>query len=167
MSFNVPLHQCVAFMSVHYLPWYCVDLSLFVSVSLMSYSSTSTADHFSCPPSPHLTQATSCDHTANHQERLTWTLKSWTESRHGNTYLKVLVEYIVKDKELRSIAIIGCKGKFANVLLEFSNRYINSQTCILNHNMPLFVQIPIKAQTKVILHCHSVALTQCVLTDHK
>lgn len=59
---------------------------------------------FMTPTPPPLTQATSCDHTANHQERLTWTLKSWAQSRHGNAHPKsdhVQIYYIYWKKQKR------------------------------------------------------------------
>lgn len=47
-----------------------------------------------------LTLATSCDHTANHQERLTWTLKSWAREQTRKHIQKQLCLRKKKKKEL-------------------------------------------------------------------
>lgn len=77
ISYKVPLNLCVASMYVCHndrdlvltsaflcpFPLWCLILPLLLPQTTLHN-----------PPTP-LTLATSCDHTANHQERLTWTLK--------------------------------------------------------------------------------------------
>lgn len=72
----------------------------FVPSPLMSNYSASITDHSSRPP---LTLATSCDHTAKHQEKLTWTLKSWAESRHGNAHSEAITFILSENYENKSV----------------------------------------------------------------
>lgn len=90
----------------------------------IKFSFTMAADH-SLQPSPTLTLATSCEHTANPQEMLTWTLKSWAESRQGHTLR--LVPTHVKEIVIIYVHILILRYLAKQIMLE----------CILKHTRVL------------------------------
>lgn len=113
ISYKVPLHQCVAFMSLRYNYLDIVLTSAFFCLFPW------------CPFPPLLPQTTFHNPPPSHSHKLPPVTIQLTTRRGWPGLWKaglkadmethqVLCEYIVKDKELRSIAIIGCSGKLAN-----------------------------------------------------
>lgn len=136
----------------------------------------------SAPPPPHLlyhrllfitplTLATSCDHTANHQERLTWTLgweQTWkrtSKSKHVNLSENDRNCSIERNCHYSWIIFILTRSHLFDhisltklILATGTNTARPAYYLNWTQNQPwhaICCPKPIKAQTKVLLHCYS------------
>lgn len=130
----------------------CNVLLSLPDVYFFLHHQTTPHNHSLPSPSP-FTLATSCEHTANHQERLTWTLKSWAENRHGHTLTFISdhmnLKGIVITRDVENLLILQTTNFVIPlnklVLLKFINKHTVSPACYqtehrVNHDVPFVVQ---------------------------